>query len=151
MQMVLSKFGISRNQCELANVADSINGCHESDVSASSIRWDQPLSVTQFTAEYARYGIASSFHDGPVSYEEVQSELGSDRPVQVGIEWSLGGHAVVIVGWEESPDGRYLLVNWPRLAPTDASAAGSILYEELLSPNDDVGTWKWSWTGIEAR
>jgi hypothetical protein len=151
LQMVLGKFGISKDQCELADAGYGLKACRDCDASLSSIRYDQPLPVAQFAAEYAKYQIACQYYEGPISYRAIQAEIDSGRPVQAGIDWRLGCHALLIVGWEESVDGQYLLVNWPRLSPTDASASGSILYQELLIPNNRTGAWKWSWVGIEAR
>ena len=150
LQMVLGKFGLTRTQCELADEANGMVGCRDCAAAQSSIRYDQPLAVSQVTAEYGKHQIACTQHNEPISYRSVQLEIAADRPVQVGIDWGLGCHAVLIVGWDEGPDGQYLLVNWPRLAPTDASAVGCMLYQELVSPNGNTGIWRWTWTGIGA-
>ncbi len=150
LQMVLGKFGITKSQCELANAATGNHECCDSEANASSSLCDQPIQVLQYASEYAKYQVASNLQTQSLSYAAAQQEIASDRPVQVGIQWSFGGHAVLVVGWDDSADGQYLLVNWPTLSPSDPSASGSMLYQELLSPNNSAGTWKWSWTGIHA-
>ena len=102
LQMVLGKFGIAKDQWELAGAGYGLDGPSASDASSPSIRYDHPVAVARVAAEYAKNQVKCRFHDGPISYGAVQAELGSDRPVLVGIEWGPGCHAAKSCGGRRS-------------------------------------------------
>ncbi len=81
----------------------------------------------------------------PLSYGEIQAEIDGKRPVGVEIESSVGSHAVVIYGYDNS-DGQRVMVGDP--AP-DAAIGALVSYDELCtSYRHSDGSWKRSYLTV---
>jgi Papain-like cysteine protease AvrRpt2 len=144
LEMILkSRWSDAPSQCELAGDAFDVEGCCRSPADRLCNR---PLPVWRIAGELANYGIPYVFHESRVSEERLVEEVTRNRPVLLGLQfdWSDGGtsgHAVLVVGWDENQDGRFLIVHDP------ARGIGSDWYEDLSSAYGR-GRWYCTWTGL---
>lgn len=148
MEMVLGNRRFpSPGQCGLAGSAFSLNTCCGFPFDPDCNR---PLPVPQTGKEYAKWGVSSLFFTHPISFEQIVQEISNNRVVLVGLLWSSGGvyrggHAVLVVGWDENEDGRFLVVYDPR---GSGGVASSQWYDDLLNAFGG-GSWSFTWTNLE--
>jgi hypothetical protein len=148
MQMTLLGLGLSSpRQCQLAGMAfgppfpgaDPGQGCCKSP---SNSTCNQALPVERVGGEYSRWGIQPNKLDTPVSLETLIWEINNGRPVEVGLSWDGGGgHAILVVGWDENDEGSFVIVNDPQ------QGAGSVWYADLVAAYG-YGSWVWTWINL---
>lgn len=141
IQMLMSnRFGSYPAQCTMAGHAflplAPESGCSDPQ------RINFPLPVGRVAQELARWGMSSQSQSRPVSFQSLVSEISANRPVKIGLLWNgNGGHAVLVVGWDQSSQGRFLILHDPQ------RGAGSVWYEDLMTAYG-LGNWSWTWTNI---
>ena len=138
--MILHYYGNSAvRQCDLANWAFGVNGCCR--MPSSSV-CDRPLRDPKITQLFGAYGLQVSYANSNVDFRRLQSEINSDRPVQIAFSWNGGGgHIAIVVGWGKDTRGGFLLVNDPYYG------SGGVYYSELLDAYGG-GVWDATWTNV---
>lgn len=95
---------------------------------------------------YASRGFDSNPTGGPVSAQDLQTEINNGRPVEVGFDSCPGGietmgHLVLVYGY--APDGSF----WVR-DPMAPIGSGTIAYSQIVA-SVNYGCWRQTWVGIQ--
>lgn len=86
-------------------------------------------------------GNQGSVIDDHLSYGDVKAQIDLRRPIGVEIQSTVGGHVIVIYGYDEA-DGQKVVVADPS---PDANTSALLLYDELLTDYKHSGG-QWSQT-----
>ena len=141
-EMVASYYGKQAPQCESANYLFGRNDCCNLPSSGpcnKPIPDNDPGAITRV---YSHWGIQSQINY-PVSYEVLESEMASSRPVELAFLWnSGGGHAALVIQtflvlWFL----RWIRVNDPWYGQ------GAVPFDSLGNYLG-LGCWAGTWTGI---
>ncbi len=93
---------------------------------------------------YARWGVPLRLFHCPVPFETLVSEVSQNRMVLVGLKFwyadvqQYAGHAVLVVGYSQNAQGRFLIVYDP------IRGIGADWYEDLLTAYGR-GSWYATW------
>ena len=103
-------------------------------------------SPRRLSEQLLHFGVTSTLYDSPAPLETLLREISQNRVVLVGTEFfvpegGIAGHAVLVVGWEQSDQGPFLIVHDP------IRGVVSDWYEDLLS-SYGRGEWFCTWTGL---
>jgi hypothetical protein len=138
--MVLNRFGMPVQQCEIVNTQFGIGICCVTPDDGACNQGVEPGDIALVLEKFGHHAqvVASA-----IPFEGLQSEIiGGNRPVEVGLAWAgIGGHVAVVWGVGMGPQGQVLLVNDPKYG------SGSVYYVNLLRAYG-LGTWQWTWVGI---
>jgi len=138
--MVLTYYGEAITQCALAAWLFQMPDCCSAPSSC-----DKPCQLSDVSRVYEQWEVQADFQCEAISAADLQSELDAGRPVAVAFQWTEGGaHIVIICGWEQDQTGLLFNVNDPD--PAKGSSVHD--YADLVSAFG-LGTWRWTWTGIE--
>jgi hypothetical protein len=127
-------------QCSLATAELGLNCCGNNVPAACNVQWslDSPLS---------RVGHYGRRVDHYVSFNDIQQEINTNRPLGCRVEW-LGGsaHFVAVSGWSVGPDGtQYVDVEDP------AFTFKQLPYDDFVSAYQTPGdSWANSYFIISA-
>lgn len=135
--------GSDLKQCELASQAFNQTTCC---VDGANKECNKPLGLNSITDMLIRRGLRAIRHDGPLTYQEIVTEISSERPVKVGLVFStLFGHAILLHGFD-STNAAEPLVFFHNPDPTYGT--GSATYSSLVD-GFGAGTWRVTWTRLE--
>lgn len=123
-------------QCELANGAFGNTSCCKSPKSSLCNR---PLPIPAVSLEWSRQGYSCINEAGEVKWNDLVGEVLKGRPIECALLWNKGGgHAVLIVGFDEDPTGQWVFVNDPW------ELEKKILFSELQKAYGS-GKWRYTW------
>jgi hypothetical protein len=133
-------------QCRLANRHFRLRSCCNSRGSNLNT-CNKGIDVEDVATVYERLNIGSQFTDGQVTLDALKSEINERRPVEVAFQWNGsngGGHVVIVKGFDENPEGDYLIVN----DPLDQYQRALVSYDSLQNAYG-LGQWSWTWAAIQ--
>lgn len=143
-EMILNKFSIEKNQCEIVSRTLGIDECCEDGSTADC---NQPLKISRVTELYEAYGINVTYRDGDLSMDEIVEHVSANHVLKVGLVWwdpPFSGHAVIINGYDLADDDDEPLVLF--VDPNRSVEAGSTPLR-LLQSGWGAGVWRHTWSG----
>jgi hypothetical protein len=105
---------------KLSGVSVNANCCGSPDACNKPAALDDALRVV---------GRLKAIVPGPLSFDDVRTEIDNNRPVGVRIGWDGGGHFVAIHGYHVSPDGSIRIVH----VSDPQFGSSSLYYEHFVS------------------
>lgn len=128
------------SQCSLASSHVASNCCDEMP---PSDQCDRGLSADGITQVWHELGYANATENGSIDLTEVDSELGAQRPVQIGLTGATGGRVVLIVG--VNAGATQYTVNDPLPLNTGSATQASAA---RVQAGLGQGAWTHTWTSI---
>jgi hypothetical protein len=149
---ILPFFGKSETQCSIVNYVRNIDfACGTSVFNWTDGTANRAIERLYGTAPsvsdlMAHFGKPCTGRNSPLSFSEIQAEIGAKRPLFMNWEWSWGGgHVLACIGWNTEAGNQEVMVMdpWPnegiKLISYEWACAGG-------DPSKGTGTHTWRWS-----
>jgi hypothetical protein len=138
-RMILGTFDQDVQMCEVAEFLLERNCCNGN---ANSCNRD--CGIRDIRRIFRHFQVDAERVSDPVSFERIQEEISERRrPIEAQISWNPGGHVIVVDGWRQRNQIRFVTVKDPWYELVEVRL--SDLRENYTV---DAGKWVGTWIGF---
>jgi len=151
VQMVLEFYNKQKSQCGIVKEMLKLEGeDHECGPDFQSR--GESCAFVDMAPTWRACGIEHVDPDtGHLDMPQIKSEIGANRPIQVGIVWrapAIGGHSVLIKGWAPTSPETLLIDDPLRDMDPVLDKSGRATHQELLTAFGH-GDWQLTWKNLQ--